>query len=204
MAVITIEKTTPALDLQEYTKALNDTCKNLQGSEKEFVPDEKAYEAYCVVKNMHISDAGDVLLFCASMNLLNTYVKQKNSKISYKFKKDIHYMTNVLLNLNISDVFIDYQENEALLVVQIFEIQFSFHFVRKKKEIIQLCKSHHYKELLWDGIRKQKCALSLFESVRKNQIRTCGVTFRGKPLDAKINKMLAIYLDGKSSFEELI
>ena len=190
--------------LETYTKLLNTTCIELQECDKEIVSADTAYEAYAIIKNIKIEDAGDALLYCASMNLLNTYVKQKNSEIGYGFKNDIHYMTSVLLNLDIDDVYIDYQDAECLLVVQIFSIQFSFHYVKKKNEIIQLCHSRHYKEMLWDGVRKQKCAVTLFQLARQNEDRICNLTYRGKSLSDKIARMMLVYWEGKSSFRDLL
>ena len=152
---------------------------------------------------MKVEDAGDALLYCASLNLLNTYVKQKDSKIGYVFKNDIHYMLSVLLNLDIQDVYIDCQSQTSLLVVQIFSIQFSFHFIKKNKELDELSNTYHCRELPWDGIRKQKCALTLFDLARKNKLRTCGITYRGKPLESKIARMLMLYHEGKATFDNL-
>jgi hypothetical protein len=191
-------------ELEAYTLQVNDKCVALQEEEKEIVSHDSAYEAYATIKNMKIEDAGDALLYCASMNMLNTYVKQRNSKIGYGFKEDIHYMTSVLLNLDVNDVFIDFQDEQSLLVVQIFAIQFSFHYVKKKHEIIMLCNSHHHKELPWDGIRKQKCSVTLYELIKENTIRTCGITYRGKPLKEKIARMMEVYQCGKSTFEDLL
>lgn len=200
----TLLKTTITTDFEEYVERINRLCINLQDFDKEVVDDNLAYEAYSIIRNIKIEEAGDVLLYCCSMNLLNTYVKQKNSKIGYGFKDDIHYMTSILLNLDIEDVYIDYQDSESLLVVQIFSIQFSFHYVKKKNEIISLCNSHHHKKLEWDGIRKQKCAVSLFKKIRLNTLRTCGLTYRGKDLNDKIAKMMSVYKEGKSNFESLL
>jgi|GEM_PF-1872795 len=204
MEIDVLEKAVQVDGLCEYTSWLNRRCREFQEFDEEKIPSEKAYEAYAIIKNMQIKEVGDVLLFCASMNLLNTYVKQKDSKIGYKFKNEIHYMTSILLALDIADICIDYQESGNLLMVQVFAIQFSFHFVKKDLAIIKLCDSDRHKPLRWDGIRKQKCALTLFEHVRKNQIGTCGITYRGKPLDAKISKMVKGYVEGKVTFEGLI
>lgn len=189
---------------ESFVQSLNDKCIEKQELDKEIVPANVAYEAYAIVKNIRIEDAGDVLLYCASMNLLNTYVKQPDSMIGYAFKEDIHYMTSVLLNLDIDDVFIDYQDREALLIVQIFSIQFSFHYVKKRNEIVRLCNSRHFKELIWDGVRKQKCAVSLFSHAKENTERFCNLTYRGKALDEKIDRMMTVYRSGKSTFKDLL
>ena len=201
---IVLIKEDSTISLELRTEAINDQCIYRQEFDKEFVADDVAYEAYATVKNMKIVDAGDALLYCAAMNLLNTYVKQPNSKIGYGFKEDIHYLTSVLLNLDIDDVFVDYQDAESLLVIQIFSIQFSFHYVKKRNEIMYLCNSRHYKELVWDGIRKQKCAVSLYNAVKENSIRTCNLTFRGKSLTDKITRRITVYREGKSTFKDLL
>ena len=193
-----------AKSLEHCTQILNDKCIERQEFDKEIVSDDVGYEAYAIVKNMKIADAGDVLLYCAAINLLNTYVKQPNCKIGYGFKEDIHYMTCILLNLDIDDVHIDYHDVESLLVVQIFSIQFSFHYVKKRNEIISLCNSRHYKALVWDGIRKQKCAVSLYNAAKENNIRTCNLTYRGKSLTDRITRMMTVYQEGKSTFKDLL
>ena len=162
MSQVVLIKTENVDALELYVEKLNLKCIELQEFDKEIVSEEMAYEAYAIIQNIKIEDVGDVLLFCASMNLLNTYVKQSNSKIGYGFKNDIHYMTAILLNLDIDDVYINYIDKESLWVVQIYSIQFSFHYVKKKHEIICLCNSRHHRELIWDGVRKQKCAVSIF------------------------------------------
>ena len=204
MGVVLDERPVQQDGLEEYTERINTTCIALQSYDKEEVIHELAFEALTIIKNMKIEDAGDALLYCASLNLLNTYVKQRNSLIGYSFKDEIHYMTSILLNLDLDDVYIDYHDSEVLLVVQIFHIQFSFHYVKKKQEIVDLCNSRHYMKLEWDGVRKQMCATTLYNEVRKNKIRVCNITYRGKLLEKKIERMLSVYKEGKTNFKELI
>ena len=126
--------------LEECCFVTNQRCIELQDGEKQIVSHIKAFEALSYIKNMEIVDAGDALIYCAAMNLLNTYVKQKDCLLDYSFKTEIHYMTNILYNLNIEDVYVDFKDSEQLLIVQIFDIQFSFHFVKKKRVIEKLQK----------------------------------------------------------------
>ena len=192
------------ITLDEFTEKVNDKCKMLQKTEKEVVSDECAFEALYIIKNMYIEDAGDALLYCASVNLLNTYVKQENRKIGYFFKSEINYITSVILNKDIKDVYVDLQENGNLLVIQIFNLQFSFHFIRKEEDIKKLCDSDHYKKMQWDGIRKQNCAVTLVRLVRENNIRFSTLTYRNKKLSDNIDKTLNLYNEGKISFKDLI
>ena len=66
-------------DQQQYTL--------LQESEKEHVTLEDATLAYAIIKDIRYKDVLDFYLGSASLNLLNTYVKQKDSLIDYRFKK---------------------------------------------------------------------------------------------------------------------
>lgn len=120
-----------------------------------------------ILKICLISDAGDVLLFCSCLNLLNTYVKQPDRRIGYTFKKELNYLTDLLLNVDVKDVLLDLQKDgkNSLLVVDVVGIQFSFHNVSVNTDMIQVNKSKGIK-LEWDGVRKQVCAKFIFERVR--------------------------------------
>lgn len=76
-------------DFTDFCIELNENCIRRQDLEKEIISDDNAFFAYTYIKNMSISDAGDVLLFCSCLNVLNTYVKQPNRKIGYAFLKRI-------------------------------------------------------------------------------------------------------------------
>ena len=71
---------------------LNEICKEKQDGEKEYINSEDAFLALFYMKNILMKDSGDVLLFCASCNLLNTYVKQKDSLLGYGFKNKINHL----------------------------------------------------------------------------------------------------------------
>ena len=75
---------------------------------------------------------------------------------------------------------------------------------KKKNEIVNLCNSRHHKVLVGDSVRKQKCAVTIFETAKKNKIRVCNLTCRGKSLSDKIPKMMAVFNEGKSNFKDLL
>ena len=89
------------------------------------------------------------------------------------------------------------------MVVEVAGIQFSFHNVPVNKDMIQFSRSKAAK-LEWDGVRKQMCANSIFESVKKNKTRCSNSTFRGKNLEEKVNVMFRKYKEGKVDFQTLV
>ncbi len=52
-------------DFTDFCFELNEDCIRKQDSEKEIISDDNAFLADAYIKNMSISDAGDVLLFCS-------------------------------------------------------------------------------------------------------------------------------------------
>lgn len=190
---------------EEFCMRVNDTCKKLQEDPKEKITDQTAFMAYACVKNMRLMDTGDVLLFCAAMNLLNTYVKQKTNKLGYGFKKEIGYLFGISLNVGIRDVLIDLQMDGTnnLLVIEILGVQFSFHNIIVTRALKKICSTANAQHLEWDEIRKQLCANTLFEMVLANKERCCGETFRGKSLEKKLATLNENFLSNKITFKDL-
>lgn len=187
------------MDFLNYTKKLNELAINLQ-EETEIIEEEDIIKAVTYLNNMVLEDTGDILIFLSALNLCNTYVKQNNSKITYSFKKCIEYILDVLNYKNINDIYIDKNKNNGtLFIFQIGYIQFSFHD-EKKVEI----NKKYLKELNWDGVRKQKCAKSLFNATINNKLRVTNKTFRGHNLEQKVFKTLENYHLEKNQFKELI
>ena len=187
------------MEFINYTKKLNELAKKLQ-NETEIINDEDIIKAITYINNMIIEDTGDCLIFLSALNLCNTYVKQTNSKIGYTFKKYIEYITDILNHKNIKDIHISkIKNNGTLIIFQIGEIQFSFHD-EKRIEINEKYQS----DLTWDGIKKQKCAKSIFTSATNNKLRTTNKTFRNHDLEEKVNKTLKNYQLEKIDIKDLI
>ena len=157
------------------------------------------YKKNCL-NNIYINDTGDCLIFLSALNLCNTYVKQTKSKIGYSFKKGIKYLVDTLNYRDIKDIKIGRsKDNGTLYLFQIGDIQFSFHD-EKNVEI----NKKYIKELVWDGIKKQKCAKSIFNSSITNNLRVTNKTYRGKNLKEKIEKTIENYKNEKVNIKELI
>lgn len=192
---------------ERFCRELNALCLALQDAPREVLSEEDAFKAYAYIKHMRIADAGDVVLFCAAMNLLNTYVKQDQDDIGYAFKQETEHLVGILWNVPIDDVLVDYQmdKGSSLLVVEIFGLQFSFHQIQKTEELKKLDAQNVTENVLkWDGVRKQMCAKTLFDRAAANRERRCMETYRGKDLEEKIESMLANFRKGTMGFGELI
>lgn len=187
------------MNFLEYTKKLNDLAVNYQ-KEPEEIDDIDIAKAIYYLNNIYIEQIGDCLIYLSSLNLCNTYVKQTKSKIGYRFKKGIEYFIDILNHKQIDNIYINCTNNNGMLYIfQIGNIQFSFHD-EKKVEI----NDKYLKDITWDGIKKQPCAKSIFNSVIQNKIQVTNKTYRGKNLEEKIKRTEENYKDGKITIEELI
>lgn len=147
---------------------VNEKCKAYQEkNEKEEVDDESAGVAYTLVNNMEVDNLADACLFCASMNLLNTYTKQENVSLGYSFKQKINRLINALSLCEFTGWQFDYEKSGRLAIFQIGDLQFSFHGINETDELKELIASLKLRNqsLEWDGIRKQKCAMTVFLDV---------------------------------------
>lgn len=189
------------MEFINYTKKLNEIAINKQNEkEPESLTEEDIIKAITYLNHMLLEDTGDCLIFLSALNLCNAYVKQNNSKITYSFKKCIEYFLEILNYRNIKDIYISKSKNNGtLFIFQIGNIQFSFH----DEKPVQI-NEQYLKDLSWDGIRKQKCAKTIFESVINNKIRVTNKTFRGQDLQEKVSKIIENYKLEKTDIKDLI
>ncbi|MCR5620849.1 MAG: hypothetical protein K6G18_03240 [Treponema sp.] len=142
--------------------------------QKELVSPELGLEALTIVKRLKIRTREDVMLFCAAMNLLNTYVKQPGSDIGYFFKIYINRLFAALLKNDIPgikvgmDIAVSRKGSAiAYVIVQIDNVQFSFHQIKMSDMAFNLVSEHKVvTNMLFDGMRKQMCAVTVFEMVK--------------------------------------
>ena len=152
--------------MKEFLKELNNFALSCADKEKEVVDDKRALECLYIVTNIEINTLEDVALFCIANNLLNAYVKQQDSLVGYYFKKSIFVLIRALETKEIKDLKMSYQKDNSmsLLIISLCDsIQFSFHGV--SINIKNLIKEEYKADLVWDEVRKQKCAVSLFNKV---------------------------------------
>lgn len=150
-------------------------CQSLQ---KEIVSDDEAVKALTYIEWLDISRIEDCFLFCAALNLCNTYVKQLGRKIDYSFKLKLPRLLKAVADKKIEGILFDYQKDKrtSLLVVQIGKVQFSFHGVRA--DVLEILDKHNElsSQIEWDGIRKQMCTVSVFDIAEKNVSEAQSIT----------------------------
>lgn len=160
-----------APDFVLLTEKFNEKFLACQSLQKEIVSDDEALKALTCIEWLDISRIEDCFLFCAALNLCNTYVKQPGRKIDYSFKAKLPRLLKAVADRRIDGILFDFQKDKrtSLLVVQIGKVQFSFHGVRSD-EILEILDAHNelISQLEWDGIRKQMCAVSVFDIAEKN------------------------------------
>lgn len=161
--------------MNELCNKINEiVAARMKNGTKEIVSSELSNEAYNIVKSLRIYTQQDVILFCAALNLLNSYVKQSNSKIGYGFKRYINHLFTALLNNNIPGIKVGMEigkskkGNEiAYVIVQIENLQFSFHQIQMTNVAYAVKRSNKlFEEIIFDGLRKQLCSVTIFDMVK--------------------------------------
>ncbi len=157
-----------------FTEINETVAERMKLGTREQVPTVLCREALAIVKNLKIHTQNDVVLFCAALNLLNTYVKQPGSDIGYSFKAYINHLFVALSKCNIADVKIGMNikiskkgNAIAYIIVQINDVQFSFHQIKMSDAAYNVKNySGLVHNLEFDGLKKQICAVSVFEMAK--------------------------------------
>lgn len=157
------------LDLFVFTTKLNELCIELNTYDKEVVSEETMQEAKNVVDYLKPESLIDVMIYCSSLNVLNTFVKQKQKKISYYFKNNVKdVLLNSIVDNEIEGVkfYITDDCNMSIVYVMVGNLIFSFHQVRMTNEEKEaFINSSNYQLIEFDDVRKQKCSVSLYYNV---------------------------------------
>lgn len=144
---------------------------------KQYVNHNAAFIALHILETIDYKNTWDILLGCICSNLLNTYVKQKDRRINYDFKQLINKITNYLCENNDTNIHfsVECDRGMTLLIIEIQGVQqFSFHCIDTNNKLIQksIEQKEKYGEIIWNGIRNQFAAVSIFDC--KSQIvRKC-------------------------------
>lgn len=127
-----------------------------------------AMEALAYVKTLRIKSAEDALLFMASANFVNKYIKiDPKFKKLYNFKEDVFYAADILATGKIPEIFYGFHKDEGVgrvLVIQIGEIQFSFHDNRNLDKYRNLSADQN---LTWRKVRLQPHSKFVYEETKK-------------------------------------
>lgn len=126
-----------------------------------------AIEALAYVKTLRIKSTEDALLFMASANLTNKYIKIDKENKFYYFKEDVFFAADILATGKIPKVIYGFHRDKGagrVLVIQIGEIQFSFHDDRKLDKYQNLSADQ---TLTWGEVRLQPHSKFVYEETKK-------------------------------------
>lgn len=136
-------------------------------SELELSPN-MAMEALAYVKTLRIKSTEDALLFMASANFVNKYIKIDDKvKKLYNFKEDVFYAADILTAGKIPEIICGFHKDEGVgrvLVIQIGKIQFSFHDNRNLDKYRNLSADQ---TLTWGKVRLQPHSKFVYEETKK-------------------------------------
>ena len=133
----------------------------------EHVSEEYLMRAYVIINNIIYKNKFDVFLGCAALNLINTFANQKERGFSYLFKEKIGALLDAALQYNEIKLSYDDEKSNRMVYFQFYNFQFSF-FV---SYVFSKQLGDEFKDnLVWDGIRKQKCAITIFNYALNNDL----------------------------------
>lgn len=131
------------------------------------IDDVVAIEAYKSVLLPILTEA-DAFLFCASMNLMNAYVKRAHESSEfrkrYKFKLHLARGLEEIIRNRVSGVQIHVSKNVTYVTVR--GHQFSFHNVILTRRLWAYMSSSENGVQQWTGRRLQPVALRIFNEAR--------------------------------------
>lgn len=156
-------------------------------------------KALVVLNFIRYSKVPDAFLGCAAVNLLNTYAKQDDSKINYEFRRHLVTLLKGIEDINQPKsikIYVEQKNGGNILMFVFWDFQFSFHH-EKNSEIVK--RLHTPKDIQWDGIKKQKCAKTIFNFALNNSWIS-NTTAMGNDLRKLIESELKCYDAGEYSF----
>lgn len=152
-------------ELTHLENKIEAKAKDKEESELE-LSDSMAIEALTYLKTLRIKSTEDALLFLASANFVNKYIKIGDKKKLYHFKEDVFFAADILAEGKIPKVTYGFHHDKGVgrvLVIQIGEIQFSFHDDRKLDKYQNLSADQN---LTWRKVRLQPHSKFVYEETK--------------------------------------
>ncbi len=163
---------------------------------------EQAIEAIAHLSLMKLDTDSDYLLYLASLNLLNRYVKINKKVVSYRFKSFLFPLLYTAIETNKTSIKIfpttDKDMNSTLLMMEVKGVQFSFHSVRFT-EVNQFAEEHNflYQPFEWSEIRLQPIAANLYEESKKNDDLSIN-DYKGNKISESLSKSVEFITEQSS------
>tara|TARA_Y100001935_G_C17285900_1_gene500365 strand:- start:570 stop:1061 length:492 start_codon:yes stop_codon:yes gene_type:complete len=159
-------------ELSEFKKEISSITESI------IITEDKVMTAY-YASLIKIKTSLDAFYFCASINLLNTYVKnpKRNKDIlsTYKFKRYLLKGIEGMIINKVKDVEIYVSNNEDVVYIKIFNFQFSFHNVGNSSVIEGYKKNNKNVIQEWEGLKLQPISVIIFDKaleLRKRKSKT--------------------------------
>lgn len=144
-----------------------------------YINNNESRKAYTNL-SMKISNEFDVLLFLASVNLINAYVKQNDAILymqpKYIFKDILVERLEEIIRKDIKGVSIYF--NRETTYIKVFNLQFSFKFLPTSEFMNKYMASPKNKKQQWCGMRLQPCASSILSQAENiHKLRNQGKNY---------------------------
>jgi hypothetical protein len=155
----------------EDIKCLQKSIISQQEKLREFVSEVDVVRALNVLNYIKYRNVADIFLGCASINLINAYTRQPESKLNYIYKMKLIDLLRSIKQISDENITLSYDNrfNMQLLIINFNIFQFSFQSARFSNLTKFLTKGN---QIEWDGIRKQICAKTIFRFALENKYIT--------------------------------
>ena len=189
------------MEFYSFCKQVNDKCIELQNIDKEVIDERIAFETFSLINVMKLIDEGDYLRFISALNLLNSYVKQDGAKLNYHFKLFLEKFLKIVIKNRFDKVRFNALKDDkgGYIIIQFGELQFSFHSVKLNVENLNVITDE---SLEWDGIKKQVCALTIYEMCKSDSLLTSNLTKFDGDLEEKVAGLVEDYEIGYIDFDD--
>lgn len=167
----------------------------------EIIEEEEIVSALIVLNLLAYHQIADVFLGCAAINLINRYVKQQNCKLNYQFKRHIINLLKGIEDIREPGTIVvgyDNSEGNAVLLISIWDFQFSYKSIRYSDQIKMIQGTMGD---TWDGLRKQPYAKTIFQFAFESPYLS-NKTLGDNDLKEKISEELALYRNGSYLFKD--
>lgn len=168
--------------------------------ENEYIHEIDIVRALNILNYIDYQRIGDLFLGCAAINLVNAYMRQPDKKLNYMYKIRLIELLRGINKISDNNVVVSYDASNhmQLLIINFSSFQFSFQASRFSELTKFLSKGN---KVAWDGIRKQKCALTIFEFALNN-IYISNCTRKGKDLREFLELEIKDYHAGYYVFKD--
>ena len=173
------------MNFEGFISELRNDTMDCQNDEKEEIHEYEVVRALNVANYCAYQNIADIFLGCASINLVNTFVKQNGANLNYEFRRHLRRILLAIWELKDKRIRVCIEQKGInILIIEICGFQFSFKNEKESAIVKKIEKGRYFK---WDGIRKQQCASTIFLSAQCNDFIS-NLTTAGNDLLALLDR----------------